>query len=239
MFSAFPADAQVTIEEIKLKFGSEFHKQKDADVIYPVISSNNKNTDDKINNSIIEAITGGVKSSIIRKTLLQQMNEGLAELDYNISLNTKNVLSLKLNVLGCGAHCSSWNLYFNFDPLTGEPIGVSDVFNQNDLDSFRSIVSRDKNKALSRDRKEKDSLFAHHAIDSVTYEFITGYVNENCKKEIHIEKFLLSADGIEIIDRCEFPYAARDMEPIYELKYSYKKVRSLLNPDFIKRINTH
>jgi hypothetical protein len=74
---------------------------------------------------------------------MQQMNEGLAELDYDISLNTKNVLSLKLIALGCGAHCSSWNLYFNFDPVTGETIGINDVINKNDLDSFRSIVSRE------------------------------------------------------------------------------------------------
>ena len=237
LFSVFLADAQVTIEEIKLKFGSEFHKSKDADVIYPVISTNNKITDDKINNRIIEELTGEVKPTVIRKTLMQQMNEGLSELDYDISMNTKNVLSLKLIALGCGAHCSSWNLYFNFNPVTGEPISLSDVINKNDLDSFRSIVSRDKTKALARDKKVKDSLFAHQAIDSATYEFVTGYVSHNCAKELHVEKFILSAHGLEIIDRCEFPYAARDMEPLYELKYSYKKIQSLLKPDFIKKIN--
>ena len=230
------ADAQVTIEEIKLKFGSEFHKSKDADVIYPVISTGNKITDDKINGSIIEELSGGVKSINIRKTLMQQMNEGLAELDYDISLNTQDVLSLKLNALGCGAHCSTWNLYLNFDPVTGESIGIGDVINKNDLDSFRSIVFRDKTKALRRDMKKKDSLFAHHEIDSANYEFVTGYVNDNCMKEVHVEKFLLSAEGLEIIDRCEFPYVARDMEPSYELKYSYKKVRALLNPEFVKRV---
>src|SRR5687767_13872509 len=93
------AVSQVTIEEIKLVPGSEFHKSKDATVIYPVISTNNKETDIKINNRIIQEVAGVEQPGIIRKILMSEIVDGLRSLDYKIILETKEIFSIKITGL--------------------------------------------------------------------------------------------------------------------------------------------
>ena len=228
------ADAQVKVNEIRLKFGSEYHKAKEPDVIYPVVSTGNNKVDDKINFSIIHELTSDDSIKDISKALYFAMNDGLSELDYNITLNTKDILSLRLNAMGCGAYCESYFLYFNFNLKTGDRISINEVID--DVDSFAKIVLGDKLKAINADRKEKDSLLAANVIDTSTYKFVMDYVSEHCMKEVRIDKFLLYKTFLEIIDPCQFPHAVQALQPLYELKYSYKKIKRLLDPIFAEKI---
>src|ERR1044072_444999 len=113
--------AQVEVNEIKMKFGSEFHKAKEPDVVFPVISTGNKAVDDKINHFTISELTGDDSSTNFSTTLFNAMNEGLSELDYEITLRGKEILSYRFDALGCGAYCTSYSIYFNFDLRTGDP----------------------------------------------------------------------------------------------------------------------
>jgi hypothetical protein len=233
---AHAAFAQAEVNEIRMKSGSEFHKAKDADVIYPIVSTGNKEVDDKINFTIIKEVTAEDSTSDISKTVFRAMNDGLSELDYKITLNTKDIFSLRLDALGCGAYCSAYNIYLNFNLHTGELLKLEDVINNTDLDSFRAVVLKDKIKALKFDKKEKDSLLSAGNIDSSDYEYMIGKIQE-CAGEVSIERFLLFENHLQIINPCEFPHVIRVMQPVYELKYSYKKLRKQLNPLFLEKLN--
>src|SRR6185295_16129177 len=111
--------------------------------------------------------------------------------DYDITLNTKDILSLRLNALGCGAYCDTYNIYLNFDLHTGEALKIRDVIKNNEPDSFRVMVFGDKINALEHDKKQKDSLLKAGQIDSSDHEFTMDYIKENCMKETSIDNFLL------------------------------------------------
>ena len=224
--------AQVTVEEIKLVPESEFHKSKNATVIYPVITTRKKDVDHKINQRIISEVSGSDSTKNIREILMLQMEEGLRSLDYKITLHTKQVLSIKITGLGCGAHCSSWQHNFNFNVATGELFTIEDVITKSEIDNFTLMVSRDKMKALKQHRLQMDSLLSKRAIDSATHEFVIEYMTANCSHESNPEIFLLTEEGIQIFAACEFPNVAKALEPIIELKYSYKEMKKFINPAF-------
>ena len=230
------AVSQVTIEEIKLVPGSEFHKSKDATVIYPVISTINKETDIKINNRIIQEVAGVEQPEIIRKILMSEISDGLRSLDYKIILETKEIFSIKITGLNCGAYCSSWFVYLNFNLQTGEIITIEEVIDKNHLNDFRKLVLEDKVKAIKLYKKEMKSLLTKKKIDSASYAFADEYVEMNCTKNSGIEKYLLSDKGLEIFDPCEFPQEIKTLQPIYNLKYSYKQIGKFINSGFAAKL---
>ena len=225
--------AQVTVEEIKLVPESEFHKSKNATVIYPVITTHNKQVDEKINQKIIGEVSGTDTTKNIREALMLQIEEGLRSLDYRITLESTQVLSIRITGLGCGAHCSSWQHNFNFNLATGELFTIEDIIIKSEMNNFTRMVSRDKLKALKKHQLEMDSLLSKKAIDSATYEFVNDYIKANCATETKPEIFLLSENGIEIFAACEFPNVAKSLEPIIELKYTYKELKRSAKPAFI------
>lgn len=234
LMCTYATSAQVKVNEIKMKFGSEFHKAKEPDVVFPVISTNNKVVDDKINFYAIKVLTADDSTTDISKTLFRSMNEGLAELDYVITLKTKDILSYRLDARGCGAYCSSYSIYLNFDLHTGEPLKLENVINSKDLDSFRSMVLRDKIKALKLGMKEKDSLLSAGTIDSSEYNFVLEHVLR-CMSEVNTDRFLLFKNEIQIVDPCELPHVIQALQPVYELKYPYKGIRKFIKPVFLER----
>lgn len=229
---AYVTEAQVQVNEIKMKFGSEYHKAKEPDVVFPVMGTGNKAVDDKINFLAIRELTGEDSVTNFSTVLFRAMNEGLAELDYKITLKTKDLLSYRFDARGCGAYCTSYSIYFNFDLHTGEPLKIENIFNDNAIDSFRMIVFRDKVAALKRSLHEYDSLYAANEIDSSTHQLIANYIKENCIGHVNIEKFILDPESLEIIDDCEFPHFIASMQPVYKLKYYFKSIRRFLKPSF-------
>jgi hypothetical protein len=219
--------AQVKVNEIKMKFGSEYHKAKEPDVVFPVMSTGNKLVDGKINLFAIKALTGDGSSANFSTTLFRAMNDGLAELEYSITLNTKDILSYRLDALGCGAYCEPYSIYLNFDLHTGELLKIEDVIKNEMLDSFRAIVFRDKINALDSDLKEKDSLRSAEKIDSSDFNFVSEHIQQ-CKNEVNTDKFLLFKNEVQVIDDCEFPHAVRSLQPVYKLNYSYRRIKSFM-----------
>jgi hypothetical protein len=223
--------SQVKVSEIKMKFGSEFHKAKDADVIFPVIATGVKAVDDKINFYAIKQLTGDDTTSNISKTLFRSMGEGLSEAGYAIALNTADILSYRLDALGCGAYCSSYSVYLNFDPHTGRVLKLEDIISEKYLDTFRFLVLKNKIAALKKDMRQKDSMLSAGTIDSTDYNIVMEHIQQ-CMSEVSLDKFLLFNNELEIVDACELPHVIQALQPQYELKYSYRKIRRFIAPAF-------
>jgi hypothetical protein len=157
---------------------------------------------------------------------------GLINLSYEVTYNTNGLLSMDVYAEGCGAHCSSWNTYFNFDLRTGEKINISDIILEGKADSFRNIVFNDKLKALQQFKIEEIAALKQEHIDSISYNWILEQVDSNCAKSVEIDNFSLFNQNIEIIDLCEFPFMLRSQQPAYELKYAYQFLQPFLKPKF-------
>jgi len=220
----------VSFKEIRLHPNPKYFNVKGTTIIYPIILTNNKAVDKRINNAIKHEMLRKEDSISTRKALTEEISSGLINMSYEVTFRKYGILSMNIYSEECIGNCISGYNYFNFDLKTGEPISIRDILLSEKIDSFRNIVFEDKVKALNH-YKEEEKDFSKTGIDSSTYNWAIEQVDD-CIKTIQIETFLLGSHGIEIIDPCEFPRIIRWQEPDYTLKYSYKFIAPFLRRKF-------
>jgi len=228
---------KATFKEIRLKPNDKLYNTKETTIIYPIIVTANPQADKLMNAQIKEEMLSPEENDkrSTRNILIQQLSKdglGLINLSYEVTHNTNGLLSMYIYAEGCGAHCSSWNTYFNFYLQTGKEITITDIIAEAKIDSFRNIVLNDKLKAFQKYKTEEITELKEDHIDSVSYDWILERVDSECTKSVSIYNFSLSNQMIEIIDPCEFPFMLRSQEPSYELKYTYQMIMPFLKPKF-------
>ena len=222
----------VTFREIKLKPKSAFYNVNETTIIYPLVITNNRSVDKLINDKI-KSETLGEDDVSVRQALNEHLSLGLINMSYEVSFKKYGILSMNIYGESCGAYCSTWYTYFNFDLKTGKSLSIGDLVLESKIDSFKKIVFADKLKALNR-YKEEELNYPGNAIDSTTITWAIEHVDENCIGKVQLDNFSLSDITIEIMDPCEFPHAIRSQQPTYELKYSYQFMQTFLKPKFKK-----
>lgn len=225
----------ITFREIKFTPNSRYYKTTKKTIIYPIVVTSNKRVDSLINFQIKnELFSPGDEKQSINKTLVENINDGLINLSYEVSYKKNGLLSFSIFSEGCGAYCSSWETYFNFDLKTGKKLSITDLINENKLDSFYNIVFADKVKYLRVYKEEELSMLKQGDVDSTTYDWALEQVDSNCIKDVKLEDFSFSSVSLEIKDTCEFPHAIRSQQPTFELKYTYTSLSAFLTPRFKK-----
>lgn len=138
--------AQISIKEIKLAPNPAYYNTTDKTIIYPLISTGNNYVDSAINMQVkIDLFNPDDNSADIAQLLRENINEyGLTDISYTISFKNNRLLSMQILQQACGAHCSSWTAYFNFDLKNGKSLSIEDVIIQAKRDSFSNLVFADK-----------------------------------------------------------------------------------------------
>lgn len=227
----------VTFEEIRLEPNPKFFNVKYVTIVYPIVVTKNSAVDEMINNEIkTQVLDIEDNNASAAKLLAERIDEGLINLSYEVSFKKNNILSMSITSEGCAAYCSSYDNYFNFDLKTGELIGISTIIDETKIDSLRTLVQKEKRRALDEYKKEEILEVDSVHIDSADYRWIVNYVDENCLDSIEIGNFSLSDSAIEFMDRCVFPHVIRSQEPVYHLVYSYKFLSEFLKPEFKSRL---
>lgn len=134
--------SQISIKEIKLAPNPVYNSTTDKTIIYPLIFKGNNYVDSVINTQIkIDLFSADEDDEDIMQLLQENINEyGLTDLSYAISYQNNQLLSMQILQEGCGAHCSSWTTYFNFDLKTGNKLSIEDLIIKAQLDSFTNLV---------------------------------------------------------------------------------------------------
>ena len=214
-----------------------FFNVKYVTIVYPIVVTKDSAVDEMINNEIkTQVLDIEDNNASAAKLLAERIDEGLINLSYEVSFKKNNILSMSITSEGCAAYCSSYHNYFNFDLKTGELIGISTIIDETKIDSLRTLVQKEKRKALDEYKKEEILEVDSVHIDSADYRWIVNYVDENCLDSIEIGNFSLSDSAIEFMDRCVFPHVIRSQEPVYHLVYSYKFLSEFLKPEFRSRL---
>ena len=228
---------QVRFKEIRLRPDSKIFNTKDSTIIYPVVVAKNAAISKKINNEIRDVVFGDYdsKQSLVAN-LKNQTREGLINLSYEISFNKNDLLSFRIYYEGCGAYCSSYYEYLNFDLKTGRRISIADIISPHKLETFKSLVATDKTRSLNEYKKVQLEAYNKKEIDSTNYDWIMEQVDSNCINVIDINNFALTNRDLEIFDGCEFPHVIRALQPIYHLQFPLKKIQGYLNPKMKSRL---
>ena len=235
LFWTVQSKGQVALlKEIKFKPNPKQFVTRDSSIIFPIVHTKNPQVDKLINSQIkIDLFEIEDEKQSLRSIINEQVSDyGLINLDYAVTYNNNGLLSFSINAEGCGAHCSLWTTYFNFDLKTGKKITINDIFLIDKIDSFTSIVKADKINALTNYKKEENTYFTNQDIDSITYDWAISQVDDHCINQVSIETFSISSNSIEVIDPCEFPHAIRSQQPLLELKYTYSSISEFLKPKY-------
>lgn len=206
------------------RFSGYSEWRSDSFVIdYPIIITDSKIAEHKINKTIKQAVLGTMQDdarpmdSIIREAIF----DWLTGIDYEVYYNTKNILSFSVYADGVGAYPYTAKNYFNFNIKTGEALKITDIVLQNKMDEFKKQVRKDKFLALTQNKKEIGDMLNNAEIDKETYQWAEESMSY-CFKSLNLENFIITKDYIQVFDECEFARAIRNLSPVYELKYALK-----------------
>jgi hypothetical protein len=136
--------------------------------------------------------------------------------------------------VGCGAYCSGWNAYFNFNSSTGKSITIDDILKNEKKTNFWNMVKSEKTKDLIEYKKVLKEQLEKTSIDSSAYEWALEQVDEYCMNSVSVNQFSHTASGVKIHDDCDFPHAIQGLQPDYKLGYPYADITEMLNPDWKK-----
>ena len=223
-----------SFKEIKLRPKAEKLNTKEFTIVYPLVVTKNSSIDELINSHVKNELLGFESdTSSLRSALDSRIAEGLINLSYTVTFNKLGILSFFTFAEGCGAHCSVWRTYFNFDLATGKQITINDLFLASKFESFKTMVRKKKRAALSKYKSDHKKEAEGPNADSVGYDWAMTLVDD-CMQSVSVDRFSLSDKILQIIDDCEFPHAIRALEPQIALHYSYQSISKLLNPRFAR-----
>ena len=237
LFTSYSFGQSASFKEIKIKPKTERYTAKEFTIKYPVIVTKNSKVDELINAQVKDKMLDlGQEDDTMRlKNALDYhiSDLGLTDLSYTVTYNKSGLLSFFIFAQGCGAYCSSWRTYFNFDLATGKQIAINDLFLSNNLESFKNIVQKKKVKILSDYKSEQKQDYKNGVGDTSIYDWVITEIDK-CLESISIDKFSISDKHLQIIDDCEFPHAIQSQQPTIELHYSYTSIAEFLNPRFAR-----
>lgn len=218
----------VEIDTFKLKGNSKTLLMPWEQMNFPVIRTKNSQKNAAINNDIFFRFTNRKRKNKSLKVDLENWIEDIISYFYfETTLNKSGLLSFNMSAEGCGAHCSNWTDYFNYDTQTGEWLNISKIIDT--TGSFRNRVYRDVALAFRHEKKilKQGLNDPVYPIDKTSYEWALEYYN-SCEKAFSLKEFSLQSDRICIIVPCDLPYAIRCYEPYISLNYNFTEIDSFL-----------
>jgi hypothetical protein len=228
-----------TIKKIVRSPSSQFSTDVTDTIKYPIIVTGNKIVEERINRQIRYGFFLPDDTSLSTEADLDNfIQTGLIYMDYRATMNEKGFLSLTIRATACGIYCAGWETYFNFDLNNGDILTIDD-FIQSDTADFRQKVLKNKIKDLENYKVQAAKDFNDSPDDSADFEIAKQLVDERCIKSVSLNDFRLNPTSLEILDKCDFPHFIQNMQPDYELVYSYISIEKYLNKEMFKKLTNH
>lgn len=219
---------QVAMDTFKIKGSDRFSEIFQDSMNFPLISTGNKNVDSLINFDLKNRLTTyEFPAESIDSTLIKWAGNGLVYMDFEVTYNANNLLSLQISAEGCGAYCTSWTEYFNYNTLTGSWVELQDILKIGN--GFESRVLEEK--SVQYEGLREDLKIQTQDLDQDLYETILEYYDE-CDSAFTLDKFILFPDSIQIIERCWMPHFLLPYTAIIELKYAWADLEKELNSNY-------
>jgi len=82
------------------------------------------------------------------------------EVDFAITYNKNDILSLNIRAEGCGAYCTTWTEYFNYSLATGQWLETGDV-----VDTSGTFPDMVRNDYTNKHRRYLEELNPDYALE--------------------------------------------------------------------------
>jgi len=238
---------KVTVTDYRVKY-SDIKKKainysdeigENSLIIFPIIKTENQKIERKIQFEILKSLQ--LDTLLINypiKTIVDSSAfYGLTSMNYQISFNKNDLISLTIVYHHCGANCWTTKVFLNFNISNGKLITINDIINPLDKDIFNKQVLKNKQTQLTL---FKDSLI--NQFDTLksndekgNYKYIIEEV-ENCEKSVYLDEFLIKENTITFYDKCFWAYYLSDYEPELYLTYDLRDNSKYFKIDFIEMV---
>lgn len=202
-------------------------------ISYPLVIYHDKQVERKINNRIRKLLLNDVKNVSLREQL-KEWGVGIYDVHHTVTFNRNYLLSFDIYVEGCGAYCSSFKRYFNFDLKTGKVLEWREFFQNDKNNAFEKVL----NTRIIKDRKHfKDVILKELTKDrdSITYDNVVEDLN-SCPNLVGQHNYSLYPDRIELITNCHFVHAIRAFEPNNSFVYTRKQLRVWIKEKYYNQL---
>lgn len=214
------ATSPMTVDEIK-------EVTQDSSVYkFPVFkSASASKPHEKMNETLqqqeLDLLVGQQDSSAFEKI---SGEAGVMWVDYKIILNTQRLVTVEIAKEACGAYCTEYSNYYNFDAATGELIPITKIFTEDGLNQLVTAITEHRRAAIKEamktataDGEDDTASMFQQCLEYITPEnFFTGsfYIADT---EIHFVR-----------ERCG-PHAMLDTLGAFDDIWSVSDLQSYLS----------
>ena len=219
-----------TIHSLSYQKTSFFNADSLISLNYPQVSTGQRAIDDKINRSIIEHATRNEGSIRSIDFLIEDHASYTERADYEITYNQNNILSIRINQMGCGAYCSTYNTELTYDLLSGDVLTLDDILNsKNGNNDFVQMVNQDCQDQFEYNKKVM--LEEYPGIDNYGHfsDAYGGCINAFLSRNLKDHQFLLHKDHLEIVNNCTLSQAEAFANLYQSLRYNFYEIEHYLS----------
>jgi hypothetical protein len=228
-FSLNAFSQKISVDTLFISTGEEVltHSQNDK-LKFPIVRTGNLKIDSLINQDLKHRFMGYEFHDIpIDSTIIKWARNNIINLDFEITFNKHNLISLNISAEGCGAYCTSWTEYFTYSGTTGKYLTINEIIDI--AGKFQILVISDTEKQYHEQRTELKEMFLNEesGLDEETYQLVLDYY-ETCEKSFEIKDFALYDDYLQIIHECHLPRVIRNLNPNISLIYKFNEIEEHL-----------
>lgn len=153
----------------------------------------------------------------------------LTEIDYQVTYNRHDLLSLVYVVAGVGAYPDQMEAYVVADLKTGRRLTAKDLFKSRD--ELAAKVERMRAAAVEKAAQEHR---AHLKDYDMTEEDLASALEPAKQSRFgveHLDTFRLDDKGVTFVYDFGFPHVIQALEPSGEYFLSYEELRPYVNPE--------
>jgi hypothetical protein len=243
----FTASSQnVTVTDVRIKYCDIEKKLVDYSgenghnslIVFPIVKIGNQETEKKIQFEILKSLRLDtlLVNYPVKAIIDSSVYYGLTGMNYQVTFNKNNILSLTINYFHCGANCWDTKVFLNFDLSNGNLLTINDLVNPLEKETFIKHVLSEKQSKL---KLYKDSLInqfdtINSKDENESYKYIIEEIKK-CEKSVFIEKFQIEENKITIYDKCYWAYYLSNYEPELFIIYSLTDNSKYFKTDFMEK----
>jgi hypothetical protein len=214
------------IDTLIIPLTSQFTNAQSNTFNFPFIKTGNHVIDSLINWGLKNRLSENeYPDDAIDSTLIKWAEDRINFFEFEVTFNNNGILSLHIEVEGCGAYCTSWTEYFNYCTKTGKILKLAEVVDT--TGNFRTKIYAEKGKQYERQKNQLKELLSEADFDEDTYNW-TLEEYTNCENSFNLNSFALYPDHLELIDKCYLPNVLKQYTPVINLMFKYDEIKDYL-----------
>ncbi len=194
---------------------------------FPIFSKPSANYSiNKINQMLqiaeLEVLNGFQTKNIFEQVSIDdgRIYGGKVSIDFKVYDNSDKILSVKLDESSCGATCTYWVKYYNFNSGNGDLIQLKDLFTEKGHEEFFAFATK---RRIAQLKNEIRKLPISERGD---FEGISGSYEADDLVDFYVKKNVLYIDGENSFSKNQ-KFASVEIKRISQFKLS--KIKSFLN----------